>query len=78
MTSPTEIGERIAKRRKDLGLTLAGLGDLVGMSEASISRIEGGHQRVAVEALPAFAKALETTMSALLGEKSNRKAAAHG
>ncbi len=79
MTTPTEMGERIAKRRKELGLSMAALGELVEMSEASISRIEGGHQRLAIEALPVFAEALKTTMSALLGERAPRKkAAAHG
>jgi transcriptional regulator with XRE-family HTH domain len=40
--SPKELGKRLQARRRELGLNLRDAGALVGMSAATLSRVEGG------------------------------------
>lgn len=56
-----EFGQRMWAARNIAGLTQAELARHVGLSRASISNIEKGHQGVTVPALPVLARALDTT-----------------
>ena len=71
------IGERIKERRLERGLTLRQLGNLVGVSEATVQRYESGAvQGIAPAMLNKLAQALETTVSWLVGEHEGQHNAA--
>jgi transcriptional regulator with XRE-family HTH domain len=53
-----KVGARIRARRKKQGVTLAVLAARVGMSAATVSRIETGNQEITVEQVHGFADAL--------------------
>lgn len=61
-------GERVKKRRKELGLTQAELGELVGLKKAQISNIETGKRSTPSKNSQLFAKALQTSVAYLMGE----------
>jgi transcriptional regulator with XRE-family HTH domain len=62
----SQIGLRISRRRKNLGLTQKALADSVGMQAANVYRIEYGDQNVTIRTLCKIADALETTVVELL------------
>ena len=67
------IGERIKKRREELGMSVADLAQKVGKSRATVYRYENG----AIEKLPTvvlipFAEALSTTPAFLMGWTDNK------
>jgi transcriptional regulator with XRE-family HTH domain len=53
------VGKAIAVRRKQLGLTQAKLGARVGLTRASIAKIEGGKQAILLLQVYLFAQALD-------------------
>ena len=57
----SEIGQRIAKRRKRLGLTQAELSEQVGTSTPYISNIERSISIPSTEVIMRIAQALDTT-----------------
>lgn len=59
----------IRQFRNDAGLSQQDMADLTGLDQATISRIENGHQRVTVDQLRLFSEALGVTMAALLDER---------
>ncbi len=62
-----EIGKKIKKRRKELGLTQEKLADLTHYSDSFIANIESRtFQSFSLSALNTVAKALNTTMQELL------------
>lgn len=67
------IGERIAARRKELGMTQEQLGQLVGVSSQAVSKWEKGGAPD-VELLPAIADRLGVTIDGLFGRDSACKA----
>ena len=62
------IGERVAKRRKELNLTQEELAVKLGYSHrAAIYKIESGKNAFPQAKLPAFAKALDCSVNYLTG-----------
>lgn len=63
------LGERVRRRRKQLGLTAKELAQTSGVSPSYISQLERGRQdRPSLEVLGAIAVALGVSTSELLGE----------
>lgn len=63
-----EIGERIRKRREELGMSQADLADKVGYtSRSSIAKVETNANGMTQSKIVKFADALETTPSYLMG-----------
>ena len=62
------IGDNIARRRYELGISQAQLAQLMGYkSRSTISRIEAGENDVPQNKIKDFAKVLDTTVAALMG-----------
>ncbi|MFT3792944.1 MAG: helix-turn-helix transcriptional regulator [Rudaea sp.] len=62
------LGQRIAERRKSLGLTQQQLADELGIAQQTLAHYEVGRLRVAAALLPAFSKALGLSLDELFGE----------
>ena len=61
-------GERIRKRRKELGITADDLGSKVGIDRSTVYRYEKGDiEKVPIATLEPFADALNTTVAYLMG-----------
>ena len=54
-----QMGVRITKRREELNMTTTRLAELVGISQAQISRLENGRQGVRSAVLFRLSKALD-------------------
>lgn len=63
-------GERIRKKRKELGLTQGNLGEKVGLSFGSISKYEKDECSISAEKLLEIANVLRTSVDYLLGNTS--------
>lgn len=62
------VGERIAQRRKTLGLTQSELASMMGYkSKAAISKIETGVNDIAQSTIVKFAEVLDTSVAFLMG-----------
>lgn len=62
------IGERIKKRRKELGLSVEQLAERIGKDRATIYRYEKNEiEKLPINTLEPLAKALKTTQSYLIG-----------
>ena len=61
--------ENLKALRKSKGLTLRQLGDMVGVTESSISMYETGKRQPDNEGLLRLAAALDTSVGELLGEE---------
>lgn len=69
------VGERIRKRRKQLGLSVDELSDLLGKNRATIYRYESNEiEKLPTTVLEPLAKALNTTPSYLMGWGENDNA----
>jgi transcriptional regulator with XRE-family HTH domain len=64
------MGERIAALRKDANLSQQQLAEAMQVSQQTIASWEVGRRRVPVSMLPALARALGTSVEALIGEKA--------
>ena len=63
-----EIGIRIKKRRKEMGLSAEALGKMLGKDRSTIYRYEKGDiENVPIDILEPIAKALQTTPAYLMG-----------
>ena len=68
------VGERIAYRRKALGLSAEELGEKVGKNRSTIYRYESGDiEKLPMDALEPIAKALNTTVRFLMGVDGNEE-----
>lgn len=69
--SDRDLDERVRGRlrqlRTDRGLTLADVADAAAMDVSTLSRLESGKRRLAVDHLPELARALGVTVDELLG-----------
>ena len=63
------VGDIVRALRLHRGMTLDALADLTEISKGHLSRFERGEKSVSVAALVRIATALNTSVSALLGEK---------
>jgi len=69
-----EIGKKIKKRRKELGITQDKLAEITNYSFSFIANIEGNtYQSFSISALNNIAKALNTTMKKLLPDEVELK-----
>ena len=66
------LGEKIRKIRRDMGITQENLGEEVGLTPATISRIEGGSRGLSIGRLEAIAKALDVSMAELFLDETER------
>lgn len=66
------LGQRIAERRKALGLTQQQLAESLGIAQQTLAHYEVGRLRVAAALLPAFSKTLGLSLDELLGEPASR------
>ena len=63
-----DVGDRIRKRRKELGFTQSELAQRLGLtSKAAISTVENNKEDMTTERIRKYAKALETTPGYLMG-----------
>ena len=62
-----EFGVRLAKLRKEAGLTQFQLAELLGSTQSLVSRYEKGQRRMYDDMLAATAKALRVTPNDILG-----------
>ena len=71
MLSNEELGERIRERRHDLRLTQAALAERANVSPETIGRLEQGTGKSpSLDTVKKVAKALGTTASALIAERT--------
>ena len=71
-----QLGERIAKLRKDQGITQVQLAERLGVSQQTITAYEVGRRRIQVSALPVIAHALGVGVEELVS--ANAKPAKRG
>ena len=57
---------RLRELREHAGLSLEDVGARAGMAASTVSRLESGQRRLALDHLPALARALDVTVDALL------------
>lgn len=65
-----EVGKRIHQLRKMRGMTQAELGQLMSLTQNTISNLEKGLRKVSTEELPRFAKSLGVTVNQLVSEEA--------
>ena len=62
-----ELGERIKRLRKEIGISQKQLADQIGVSNSRVSNWEQGLNRPDADILPKLCMALQTSPSLLLG-----------
>jgi transcriptional regulator with XRE-family HTH domain len=65
--SDRAVGERIRLRRQELRMSQSVLGDLLGVTFQQVQKYESGKNRVSASRLARVAKALDVSMTFLLG-----------
>ncbi len=68
-----KIGRRIAKRRKELGLTQIDLAERIGATQKIVTSYERATRQMPAWRLPLIAEALETTVETILGTDKPRR-----
>lgn len=63
------LGQRIAEARKAQGITQVQLAKTLGVSQQTIAHYEGGRLRLVASIIPLIARAVSTTVMALMGEE---------
>jgi transcriptional regulator with XRE-family HTH domain len=66
------LGQRIAERRKALGMNQTQLADVLGVAQQTMAHYEGGVARVAVAMLPMLADTLNLSIDQLIGTASKK------
>lgn len=61
------VGPRLRALRRDRGITLADLSATTGVSESTLSRLEGGQRRATLELLLPLARAYDVPLDDLVG-----------
>lgn len=70
------VGQRIKKRRKELGMSADKLGEAIGKYRATVFRYENGDiENIPLDVLEPIAKALLTTPQYLMGWEEDEKTA---
>ena len=62
-----EVGARLAKFRKDAGISQAQLAEMLGTTQSHVSRFEKGQRRMYDDLLAETAKVLDVTPNDILG-----------
>jgi len=68
-----ELGRRIARRRKEIGLTQIGLADRIEATQKIVTSYERATRQMPAWRLPVIAEALETTAEELLGVAQQKR-----
>lgn len=66
------IGERLARLRKERGITQVEMAELLGVSQGNVSDYERGEVRLHGELLVKFARILKVSADEILGLESSR------
>jgi transcriptional regulator with XRE-family HTH domain len=69
----SEIGAEVRRLRKELDLTVSGLGTAAGISTGMLSKIENGSISPSLATLDALARALNVPISRLFSEREERR-----
>jgi len=69
-TADRAIGARVRARRRSLALSQSDLADHLGVSFQQVQKYERGANRISGSTLVAAARALQTTVSWLVGEEA--------
>ncbi len=72
------LGQRIAERRKALGITQVQLAETLGIAQQTMAHYEGGVSRIAVETLTLLADALGASVEDFIGTQTRRSASKRG
>lgn len=67
-----QLGQRIAERRKALGMNQTQLADLFGISQQTMAKHENGTLRVAISMLPTLSEALGMSIKELIGVSAKK------
>lgn len=73
-----QLGQRIAERRKAVGLTQVQLAERLGIAQQTLAHYEGGTLRVAVATLLPLCEALNVGMEELVGVQAKRSTGKRG
>ncbi|MBN2132509.1 MAG: helix-turn-helix transcriptional regulator [Sedimentisphaerales bacterium] len=73
-----ELGKRIARRRKELGLTQIELAERIEATQKIVTSYERATRQMPAWRLPMIAEALETTPEALLGVSQQQQRRGRG
>lgn len=63
------LGQRVAQKRKGMGLTQVELARALGVAQQTMAHYEGGSLRIPVALLPPLANSLGTSIEELVGEQ---------
>jgi len=63
------LGQRVAQKRKGIGLTQVELAKALGVAQQTMAHYEGGSLRIPVALLPPLANSLGTSIEELVGEQ---------
>ncbi|TGG95934.1 XRE family transcriptional regulator [Natronospirillum operosum] len=70
-----ELGQAIARRRKEKGLTQAQVAEFMGIEKETVSRIENGAISPTLQRLKQFAEILDCSLSDLFRTEDDRSVA---
>jgi transcriptional regulator with XRE-family HTH domain len=73
-----ELGERIARLRREHDITQVQLAQALGVSQQTMQSYEVGRRRIPVSALPVVAQTLKVSLEELFGQGRPAAAAARG
>ena len=65
------VGERIREKRRALGISMAELGEILGISAAAVSRYELGQRQIKLEMLKKIAIALNVPVNELFDDDAS-------
>lgn len=68
-----ELGKKIRKRRKELGMTQEELAEKLGVGHQALSRIEQGKMAPKMDRLPLIAENLKCTVADLFRQDNSRE-----
>ena len=68
------LGERVAQRRQELGLTQVRIAEALGVAQQTYASYEVGRRRIPVSLLPVLADALSMETDILLGATTAKRA----
>jgi transcriptional regulator with XRE-family HTH domain len=69
-----QLGQRIAERRRALGMNQTQLADQLGIAQQTMAHYENGKLRVAVAMLPTISQALDLSIETLIGLDTRKPA----
>ena len=74
MTGLGKAGEKMARRRKEKGLTQAALAQLLGITQRMVAAVESGERRPSVDLAKRIGQALEMPWTDFFEEEQEEEA----